>query len=306
MPSFAHADRAPYSAIVDRPRISWPGDARVALWVVPNIEHYEYRPRPSRVRDPWPRQPHPDVLNYGIRDYGNRVGVWRFFELFDRHGIRGTVSLSMSNWVHYPEIMQACEARDWRIMCHGMYNTRYHWGYSEAEERAAIAECCDLYTELTGRRLKGWFSPAASFTLHGPDLVAEAGITYTCDWYHDDQPFPMRTRSGAPLISIPYTMDLNDAILARHQFDAVDFERMGRDAFDRLWREGEEHPRVLCLALHPYILGQPHRMKYLDRLLGYILEHDGVWATTGEEIAEHYIAHNLDAVKAHLGWEDGA
>ncbi|MBT5266275.1 MAG: polysaccharide deacetylase family protein [Rhodospirillaceae bacterium] len=300
---FENADRAPYSGIVERPKITWPNGARVALWVVPNIEHYEYQPLPSRLRDPWPRTPHPDVLGYGIRDYGNRVGMWRLFEVMDAHGIRGTVSLNISNFVHYPEIFEACEARNWAYMSHGMYNSRYHWGYEEDEERAAIAEAADLYRQLTGKHLRGWFTPAASFTLNTPDLVAEAGITYYCDWYHDDQPFPMRTRSGAPLITIPYTMDLNDSILYRQQYEGADFDRMVRDAFDRLYIEGAEHPRVLCLAIHPFILGQPHRIGHLDRALKYIMSHEGVWAATGEEIADWYIEHHLDDVKQHLGWE---
>ena len=155
MPDVAHEDRAPYSPWPDRPSIRWPGGARTALWVVPNVEHYEYLPRPSKKRDPWPRMPHPDVIGYGTRDYGNRVGLWRMFDLFDRLDIRATVSLSMANWVHYPEIFAAMEERRWSVLCHGLYNTRYHWDYTIEEERAAIAECADLYRELTGRRLRG-------------------------------------------------------------------------------------------------------------------------------------------------------
>lgn len=303
--TFAPEDRAPYSAIVDRPTLTWPNGAKLAVWVVPNVEHYEFLPRPSRVRDPWPRTPHPDVLGYGVRDYGNRVGLWRMMEVMDAYGIRGTLSLSMSNFVHYPEIFEACEARKWAIMSHGMYNTRYHWGYSEQEERDAIHESMELHRKLTGRQLKGWFSPAASWTFNTPDLVAEAGITYYCDWYHDDQPFPMRTRSGRTLVTVPYTMELNDAVLYRHQYEAQDFADWTCDAFDTLYREGADQPRVLCLALHPYIFGQPHRIKHLDRTLKYIAGHDDVWLTTGEEIADWYIANHLDAVKAHLGWECG-
>ena len=305
--SFANADRAPYSAIVDRPKFTLPNGARIAVWVVPNVEHYEFLPGPTRVRDPWPRSPHPDILSYGIRDYGNRVGLWRMMEVMDAHDVRGTLSLSMANFAMYPEIMEACEARRWDVMSHGMYNSRYHWGYSEDEERAAIAECMELHQTLLGRPLTGWFSPAASWTLNTPDLIAEAGITYYCDWYHDDQPFPMRTRSGKPLITIPYTMDVNDAIvLHRQQFEAADFERMMIRAFDVLYREGDTQPRVLCLALHPFVMGQPHRIKHLERALAHITKHEGVWMATGQEIADWYIHHHLAPMKAHLGWEQGA
>ncbi len=297
--AIVNADRAPYSPIVTRPKLVWPDGARLALWVVPNIEHYEYLPLPQRARNPWPRTPHPDVLGYGIRDYGNRVGVWRMFDVLDKHDIKGTVSLNMANYVHYPEIFKASAERDWSILCHGLYNTRYHWNYSEDEERAAIAECVDLHRELTGKMLPGWFSPAVSFTLNTPDLVAEAGIKYYCDWYHDDQPLPLRTKHG-PLITVPYTMDLNDSVLTLKQHEGADFVTMIKDTFDTLYAEGAESGRVMCIALHPYIMGQPHRIAYLDEALSYILSHDGVWKATGEEIADWYLENGGDHLNAHM------
>ena len=188
------------------------------MWVVPNVEHYEYLP-PAGPRDPWPRTPHPDVLGYGVRDYGNRVGLWRMFDVMDHFGIRGTSSLNLAVFDHYPQILEAHEKRKWDVMAHGLYNTRYHWNMAEDAERAAIAECVESYRRHTGRQLAGWFSPAATFTENTPDLVAEAGIKYYCDWYHDDQPFPIRTRSGK-LITIPYQMDINDAMTYRHSIEA--------------------------------------------------------------------------------------
>ena len=296
-------DRFSYSPIVDRPKFELPGGARVALWVVPNIEHYEYLPKEVRVRDPWPRMPHPDVLNYGYRDYGNRVGLWRMFEVMDKHAIRCTVSLNFAVLEHYPEIHAAMQARHWEYMCHGLYNTRYHWGYAEDEERAAIQQCQEVHRRFTGRDFAGWFSPAISNTLNTPDLVAEAGIKYLCDLYHDDQPTPIRVRSGKTLISVPYTMDLNDAVLHRRPDEGEEFAQMIRDHFDQVYREGVEQPRVMCIALHPYYIGAPHRIRHLDAALGYILGHEGVWKATGEEIADWYLAHGLAAYRQHLGTE---
>ena len=299
--TFINADRAPYSPIVTRPKIIWPDNAKVALWVVPNIEHYEYLPSSQRTRNPWPRTPHPDVIGYGSKDYGNRVGVWRMIETMDKYDVRGTVSLNMANFVHYPEIMRASEERNWSILCHGLYNTRYHWNYSEDEERKAIKECVDLYRELTGRMLQGWFSPAVSNTLRTPDLVAEAGIKYYTDWYHDDQPLPMKVRSGS-LVTVPYSMDLNDSALYLKQHESFDFLEMIRDTFDTLYAEAEADGsgRVLCIALHPYLMGQPHRIGHLDEALKYVLSHDGVWNTTGEDIADWYLEHCGDHLTAHL------
>jgi len=291
-------DRLVYSPIITRPRITWPNDARIALWVVPNIEHYEYLPDPQ-VRDAWPRMPHPDVLGYGGRDYGNRVGLWRMMEVMDKHAIRCTMSLNLSVYVHYPEIMAACEARRWDVLCHGLYNTRYHWDYSVERERAAIQECVALWKHLTGRALPGWFSPAASFTENTPDLVAEAGIKYYADWYHDDQPTPMKTKHGT-LLTVPYEMDVNDAMMYRTTVEGAEFAQMICDHFDCLYRDAEHSGRVMCIALHPYIMGLPHRIKHLDRALAYVTSHPGVWKATGEEIADWYIAHHLDETLKHL------
>jgi peptidoglycan/xylan/chitin deacetylase (PgdA/CDA1 family) len=295
------AERYTYSPIVDRPRLTWPGGARVALWVVPNIEHYEYLPR-IRVRNPWPRMPHPDVLGYSIRDYGNRVGVWRMFEVMDRHRIRCTVSLNLANFEHYPEIFAACEARCWDYMCHGIYNTQYHWDLPEDEERALIAENVATFRHLTGRQLAGWFSPGVSNTLNTPDLVAEAGIRYSADFYHDDQPTPLRVRRGR-LISVPYSMDLNDAVLYRYSTEGEEFARMVIDHFDQVYREGAVQGRVMCIALHPYMMGQPQRIRHLDRALSHIMSHDLVWQATGAEIADWYIANMAESYQRHLGRE---
>jgi peptidoglycan/xylan/chitin deacetylase (PgdA/CDA1 family) len=284
------AERVDYSPITERPRLVWPRGARLAVWVVPNVEHYEYLPAKTRVRDPWPRQPHPDVLGYGTRDYGNRVGLWRLMEVLDRHGVRCTASLSLAVLEMYPEILEAMEARRWEYMSHGLYNTRYHWNYSEREERAAIAECAEIHRRRTGRELRGWFSPAASYTLNTPDLVAEAGITYLCDFFHDDQPTEIRVRHGR-LIGLPYGFELNDSVLHRRPQEAEDFERIGRDMFDQLYRDSERWGGlVMSIALHPYMMGAPHRVRYLDKLLGYLKSQDHVWWATGAEIADCYLA----------------
>jgi peptidoglycan/xylan/chitin deacetylase (PgdA/CDA1 family) len=292
-------ERVAYAAVTRRPQIRWPGGARVALWVVPNVEHYEYLPGPQRVRDPWPRTPHPDVLGYGSRDYGNRVGLWRLMETLDRYPVRCTVSLNLANFERYPAIFEACEARRWDYLCHGIYNTQYLWDMPEDEERAYIGECVARYRQLTGRALAGWYSPAMSHTLNTPDLVAEAGIKYWCDWVHDDQPFPFRVRRGR-LITVPYSVDLNDAVIMRQGLEADDFARMAIDHFDTLYREGDVNGRVMCLAIHPYILGQPHRIRHLDAVLRHICGHADVWHTTGEALADWYYAHQWDAVEAYL------
>ncbi len=277
-------DCFPYSALPERPPLKWPDGARVALWVLPNIEHYEYLPSFINGRNPWPRSPHPDVLGYGLRDYGNRVGVWRMFDCLDKHDIRATVSLNFGIVEHYPQIWEAMEARRYDYLCHGLYNTRYLWNLPEDEEREVIRDCVEILKRANGTQLAGWFGPAVSGTMRTAGLAAEHGISYIADYFHDDQPTPVRTAHG-DLVSVPYSMEINDAVGYRYQVEGADFERMIRDAFDVLYEEGANSGRVMAICLHPYLYGQPHRVKYLDRALEYVLGHEGIWQATGSEIA---------------------
>jgi len=298
-------DLVPYSPILHRPRLAWPNGARVALWVCPNIEHYEWLPKFVRTRDPWPRSPHPDVLGYSQRDYGNRVGLWRLFAATDALGIRCTVSLSMAVIQHYPQILEAMEQRSWELMSHGIYNTRYHLDFSEAEERAAMLECRDIHRRLTGREQRGWFSPAITNTLNTFDLAAETGYQYCCDLYHDDQPFPVRTKAGN-LITVPYSVDLNDVIVWRRGEEIDAFAQQIRDHFDTVYAEGTEQGRVMCIALHPFWVGQPHRIRGFQLVMEYLLSHPGVWCTTAADIADWYTANHLPAIEAHLAARENA
>ena len=292
-------DRFDYSPIIDRPVIKWPNDARVALWVSPNVEHYEYLPPENKFRDAWPRTPHPDIQSYALRDYGNRVGFWRMLEVLDKHDIRCCVSLNEAVLEHFPEIRDAMVERDYDYMSHGIYNTRYLNGMSEDEERAFYRDIIDTLKKYTGKQLKGMLGPALSNTEATPDLMAEAGLIYHTDWFHDDQPFPIKVKQGK-LISMPYTIELNDVVVNAQGNEAEYFCQIIKDQFDVLYQEGAESGRVMCIALHPYWIGQPHRSKYLDEALGYILAHDGVWKTTADDIADYYIENYYDDVLAYV------
>jgi peptidoglycan/xylan/chitin deacetylase (PgdA/CDA1 family) len=208
-------------------------------------------------------------------------------EVFDRFELPCTVSLSMAVLQMYPEIAEAMLKRRWEFMSHGLYNTRYHWNLSEADERAAIEECQHIHRQFTGRGLPGWFSPAASNTLNTPDLVAEAGIGYLCDLYHDDQPTPIKVRQGE-LFSLPYSMEINDSIAWRRGQEGAAFAQKICDEFDTLYAEGAVSGQVMNIAVHPFIMGQPHRIEHLAKALEYVLSHSGVWCATGSEIIDSY------------------
>ena len=292
-------DRVDYSPIIERPAIKWPNGARVAFWVSPNVEHYEYLPDFDGNRNPWPRTPYPDVQQYSYRDYGSRVGFWRMLEPLDKYNIKCCVSLNMAVLEQFPEIAEAMVQRDWDYMSHGIYNTRFLNTYSEEQEREFYRDCINTLHRHTGKQLKGMLGPAISATVATPDLMAEAGLIYHTDWVHDDQPVPIKVKSGK-LISVPYSIELNDSsVLRDNHYEGDYFARICKDQFDRLYQEGAESGRVMCIALHPFLIGQPHRIKYLDDILGYIMGHDGVWQTTPDEIAEYYIANYYDQVVEH-------
>jgi allantoinase len=291
-----------YSPIVDRPRITWPGDARVALWVAPNIEFYDFLPPPNPHRVAWDRVPEPpDVMAYSYRDYGNRVGIWRLAPVLDHYGVRATASLNIAVLDKYPEICEAMVERDWELMCHGIFNTRFFLGMGEDEERAVIQDAIETMKRRTGKTMKGLFGPCCSATENTMRLAAEAGLIYSCEWYCDDQPFPIDVPTGK-LVGVPYGWDVNDdgfTFLDR-VYDAEHFLQMVKDQFDVLYEEGAESGRVMCIALHPFLTGQAHAIRYLDRMLDYILSHSGVWATTADKIAEHYLAAGYDDEMAYL------
>jgi peptidoglycan/xylan/chitin deacetylase (PgdA/CDA1 family) len=294
-----------YSAIIDRPRLEWPGGARVALWVALNLEHYQYLPPHNAYIDPWPRVPQaPDTLMYGYYDYANRAGLWRLLEVLDRYRIPVTASLNAAVLDHYPEVREAIVSRGWTVMCHGVYNTEYLFGLDEAAETAFFRDITGTVERHTGRPLRGLLGPAGSVTPNTMRLMAAHGLTYSADWALDDQPFPIDVPTGR-LVGVPYGFDVNDdGMMAlgygQAGYDAEDFVEISRDQFEVLYAEGADSGRVMCLGLHAYVFGHPHRIEYLDRTFDHLLSHDGVWLTTAEAIADHYLEHAFDEQLALL------
>ncbi len=284
-------ERYPFWPLPERPRLEWPHDARVAFWVIPNIEHFRFDGRFQDVPNP----PLPDVSSYAQRDYGNRVGVWRLMDLLDKYGLRATVALNADVCRFEPQIVRAGMARNWEWMGHGITNSQRLTGLDPAQERETVRATVETITAFTGQAPKGWLGPGLGETYETPDVLAEHGIEYVCDWCADDQPFPLRVRQGR-LISVPYTLELNDLpAFLRRNCTPEQFYRFICDQFDVLYEEGARSGRVMALALHPFVTGQPYRLKWLDRALEYITRHKQVWLTTGGEIAAWYYAHYYDA-----------
>ena len=285
-------DRFLYAPLHRRPVLRWPQGRRLAVWLVPNVEHYEFRPSWRGRREPWPRTAHPDSLNYPLKEYGLRVGLERFMDLTDRLDVRCTVSLSMAVPAMFPDLFDEMRRRRWDFMCHGLYNTHYLWDYPPEAEREFVADCRRRMDDATGTTQHGWFSPACSHTVNTADIVEEAGFSYYCDLYHDDQPFPVLTRGGS-LISLPYSMDVNDAVVHINGGEGDDFAQVILDQFQTLYRDSANTGLVMCIACHPYLTAQPSRIVAFEKALRHILSHDDVWMTTGREMDAWYRSEYL-------------
>jgi peptidoglycan/xylan/chitin deacetylase (PgdA/CDA1 family) len=283
----AEHGRFPYSAIVDRPPLRWPNGARVAVWVIPNIEHFLFD-RPATSISQRSLSFVPDVMNYSWRDYGVRVGIWRLMDVMQRHAVKGTVALNSDVCARYPRIIEAGNQLGWEWMGHGTNNSTPINQQSEAEERALIRTVVETIEKGTGKRPRGWLSPGLSESYRTLDLLAEAGIEYVGNWVNDEQPYPIRVKSGS-MISIPYSAEINDipALLELKRSDE-EFFRMICDQFDVLYEDGATTGRVMAICLHPFLVGHPHRSRYLDRALAHIRARQEVWVTTGSEIVDWY------------------
>jgi hypothetical protein len=278
-------DRYPYSPITARPVYDWPGGRRLAVYVGLNLEWFSFGE--GLGAELAPGGPQPDILNYAWRDYGNRVGVFRLAELF--RALNWPVSLLVNSamYDHAPAAVAAFPYAE--IVGHGRTNSERQGTMPENEERALIADATAVIVKHAGRAPKGWLGPWISQSPCTPDLLHEAGYTYMLDWCHDDQPVWMRTRKGR-ILAVPYPQELNDIpqIIGRKR-EGTDFADMIVDAYEVMRNECETRPLVMGIALHPYLVGWPHRFRHLARALDHIARKadDKVWLTTAGAIAAH-------------------
>jgi peptidoglycan/xylan/chitin deacetylase (PgdA/CDA1 family) len=274
----------PYTAVIDRPKLTWPDGARLALWVIPNIEFF---PLDEKVFFGGGFEP--DVLAWSQRDYGARVGIFRIMEVLDRYKIRATVALNSDVCDFYPRIIEEAVKRDWEFMGHNQSNSRPLHQVPPETEGKVIGDTFDRIEQATGARPKGWLSGGLIETWNTLDHLIDAGCEYICDWVNDDQPYLMDV-DGRRLVSVPYSSETNDfGAFLRWGMTPGEFDQLIRRQFDTLYREGAESGRVMAISVHPFLIGYPHRIGALDAALEYILGHDGVWLPTGSEIMDHYL-----------------
>ena len=281
-----------YRPITRRADYRWPGGAGLAVYIGFNLEHFAFGEGLGAAIGPL--SPPPDVLNHSWREYGNRVGAWRCLELFDQLGLPAAAIANTALIDHAPELLAACVARGDELVGHGHTNAERQGAMGESDERGLLADCRRRLHDISGQDVGGWLSPWISESRLTPDLLAETGYRYTLNWCHDDQPLPMRTRDGRGLWAVPYPQELNDIpMIVARQMDAKDFAQMVVDQFDEMLEQARRVPLVMGIALHPYLVGQPYRLRHLRRALQHLAAaRDGgaVWFTTPGAICGHVAA----------------
>ena len=274
--------------------VTWPGKARVALWVAVHVAHFPMdMPRQPFVAPGGVDRPYPSYWDYTQRDYGNRVGIYRLMRVLDGRGLRATALLNAAVATRYPALAAEIAARQWEVAAAGVDMGRlHHGGLAEADERALVKEAVGTLRSVFKSKIRGWHSPAHSESMRTLDLVAEAGLDYVADWINDDMPYPVSTTGGG-LTAMPLAWDLSDQhLLFQQHMDTGEFVEQVLRAFKTLYAEAHQTGggRIVTLTITPWLMGQPHRIRALGAMLDRILEHAGVWPATGAEIVDAWRA----------------
>ena len=283
-----------WSPITTRGILRWPQDARVALCVIVTLEHMEWLPpegsfQPINLAGGSAARPFPDYARLSHREYGHRVGIFRVLDVLEKHGIKPTVALDALTAANYPYLVRHLLERGCEIIGHGVSVSRMITSnMSEQEERDYIRESLAALTAATGVTPQGWLGPEYGESSRTPQLLAEAGIRYLCDWANDEQPYPLTTPQG-DMIALPIMLEMDDVnALADRRVDVDRYAQMLKEGFDTLYEDGATNARLLALHLHPWLIGQPFRIGYLDDALGHMVRRQGVWAASGGEIVDWY------------------
>ena len=286
--SVRRADRYDDSFIFERKPFTWPGNKTLAVWIAPNVEVWHYDSPAGTGVSPNVRNIVPDVINYAWREYGMRVGLWRIAEVLDAAGVKASVALNSAVCETFPKAMEEMTKRGWEFMGHGITNSESLAGLTPEKEKEVIQTVLKTIEQATGRKPRGWLGSGLAETYNTLDILAEEGVTYCGDWNNDDQPYPMKVKKGK-LYSIPYCMEINDIpLFIRKGYTGEQYYRSVIDQFETLYADSKKQPRVMGIPLHPMIIGQPLRIKYLQRALAHIKKHDRVWFATGGEIIDAY------------------
>jgi allantoinase len=281
-----------FSPLPKRDKLVWPGGASIAFWVCVHLEYWELDPPkgsyfPPGIEGTWQTFP-PDYRTFSHREYGNRIGIYRVFEALDRYGFQATAAVNAEVCRRYPHLVQECVARKWEIAAGGTHATRMITSaMTDKEELSYIRECKKEVDSCIGRSTLGWIGQDFNESTRTPSIVAEEGFKYIADWPNDDQPYWMTLDN--PIVSLPQQTEWDDVtLLWMRQIRTSKYPDIVMEAFRRLYQEGYSNGRVFVLNVHPWLFGQPHRIKYLRRILGEIANYPDVWHASAGDIADWF------------------
>ena len=288
-------DRYAWSMLGQRKPVTWPGGKKLALWVNVGLQFFPLNPAKKPLSVPGNMtMPYPDLRHYSLRDYGNRVGIYRMLRAFDRYGVKPTFAFNTRLAERYPALLRDILARGDEIQCHSWsMDTAHAGGLDPAAEAELVKRALGRLRELTRRPIRGWVSPGKVESAATPDLIRAEGIEYFCDWVNDDMPYRFHTAHG-DLWAMPLSTELEDRfVLLDNLHPAASWAEQVRDACDLLLDEaGREGGRILSLSVHPWVLGQPHRIKYLEQALAHVTAQPGVWCASAGEILDAFAAQS--------------
>lgn len=283
-----------WSPINRRSALAWPNDARIALCVVVTLEKMEWEAPSDSVTVTLAGglgdRAFPDYARVSHREYGHRVGIFRVLDVLEKHGIPATVAMDAMTAEANPYLVEHCQRRGAEIIGHGYSASRMITGrMTQEDEEEYVQNSIETLSKATGEPPKGWMGPEQGESERTPGVLASAGISYVCDWVNDEQPYRMTTPQGG-LCALPLMLELDDINALWDRKVPVDrYARMLEESFDGLYEGSRKSGLMMAFNLHPWLVGQPFRIRYLDQALGHMMRRQGVWAATGAEITEWYM-----------------
>ncbi len=299
----AHYDWVPISK---RQPLKWPDGKRLALIITINCEYWDllkdsgkpyYAGGPPTIPDPLPGNV-ADYPNFTWREYGLRVGCWRMFDLFDAAGVPLSVTFNAKTALERGEIIERVKAQNWELVAHNYEQGELlpQYMFDPDGEKAVIHETLKVYEKVVGRKAGGWLSSSLRSTPHTPEVLAEAGLKFLCDYMNDDQPYLIHTAHG-PLVNVPYSVEINDfTFFHRRAMSSEDALLMLKSQFNELYAESAKTGKMMNIGLHPHVSGHPHRMQFFRDFLSYVKQFGDVWFAKREEVADWYLANHASHI----------
>lgn len=296
-----------YVPMPHRKPLKWPNGARIAVMITFNLEYWDllketeesyYAGGPAILPDPLPGNV-PDWPNYSWREYGQRVGIWRLIDIFDKLDVPATCTMNAKTGLERRPIIDAINERGWELVAHNYVQSELLTNYQHdpAKEREIILATLKVYNDVVGRPAKGWLSSSLRSTTHTADICAGEGLIYFTDIMNDDQPYMLKTDNG-PIVAVPYTVEMNDFMMFMRRGNSTsEASETMKEQFDVLYTEGAESGRLMNIGLHPHVIGQPYRVRAIREFIEHTKRFDGVWWATREEIAEWYMENH----ESHIG-----